>query len=193
VIPENVGKSLLNGVKKFEESKTSISGYVSTSAKPTKTTASKGQSKILTNATNASKAADGYYDKFMEQVDADEELSASEKEAKKDVFETSFAQTCSQFDTLTSKFSVSGAKRPANCAAATLTLASGEALGLHSDSFEAAESIDTDDSHVHDWAFVPEDYSLSSSSLTDDPFDSGDAASDFLDFARLGERLLRAD
>lgn len=172
VVPENVGKSLINGVKKFEESKTKITGYVNTnSVSSTGKKTSAKQDKIAASASSAAKAADAYYDKFKtENTDP----------SKLEEFKDSFATTCSQFDTLKATFGSKTATKPSNCANVTL------AFGL-----------DSNEAHVAHEAPLVADAEAS----VDDVFalengDTGeyeDVEREFLDFLRFGDTLLRAD
>ena len=169
VVPENVGKSLINGVKKFEESKSKISGYVSTNTTSStgKKTAAK-QDKISASASSAAKAADAYYDKFKKENTDD---------AKQTEFDESFAKTCSQFDTLKSTFGSKTATKPSNCADVT------PAFGLDSNETHEAPMAADPEASVED-AFTLENGETG---------EFEDVEREFLDFLRFGDTLLRAD
>lgn len=163
VVPENVGKSLFNGIRKFEESKTKLSGFINVKPSSGKTSGT-NQDKVTANATNASKAADAYYDKFVAE---------NTDQTKLDEFEESFAKTCSQFDTLKSTFGSSAATKPANCQKVSLqqnlvqTLLQPEAYYEISNETPSTEELESDE--------------------------FSDVANHFVEFVQLADDLLRAN
>ena len=178
VIPENVGKTLLAGIKKFEESKGKITGYVNTKSTSSsgKTSAAK-QDKIAASAASASKAADAYYDKYKTQIATDPQ--AADKQVE---FDASFAKTCDQFDALKATYGATTAQKPANCAQFSLALGRGFGLSAAIDHGDAPGA-----------AFVESDISGEGMvSPIEAPLE-GDARKEFLDFIRLGDRILRAN
>ena len=109
VLPENVSKTLINSIKKFEEAKTKVSGYVKTGAGTGKSSGT--QTQISTNAAKATEAADKYFENFQKSCNG----TCSEQTK----FEENFGATCSQFDSLKTSYGLpADAQKPKNCSGA---------------------------------------------------------------------------
>lgn len=170
VVPENVSKSLLNGVKKFEESKSKIGGYVTNTGAGKGTTANNNT--IQASAKAAAATADTFFDTYVTKVRADPALTTDQKAAKEQEFGQQFSKTCDNFDAMRTTYGLPATvEKPSNCAkVATLTLADREGDG---DEAEATP-------------FLVFDLPASS----DPVLESRDAGRDLVEFARLGDRLL---